>query len=297
MENESLIIRYIETTGRCNLNCPICVDRVRNYDMSLEDLYNIIGANKDILYGNRTWLDFNGEPLIDSSFFEKVKMLKEVGVIPMISTNGLMLNDENCKKLVLSGIDYLVVSISTLDHKLYHKMRGIDAHRIVIENIKKLKQYTDMYHSQMQIQAVAIDTGNLDVNSFVDYFHSLSIHAAVHNYTNRSMHSRMFFEVAHKKIERGQCIDLRQNIGILCDLNIVTCCCDFMGDNSLGNLRDYNYSVEKLIANGKLDQLLDKLKRHIYEGACENCSDWIYHQASSEEEYVTVYPLPGSNIR
>lgn len=265
--------------------------------MSTDELYRIVEANHNILRGNRTWLDFNGEPLLDNTFFEKVKMLKEAEVIPMISTNGLLLNDDNCKKLALSGIDYLVVSVSTLNRELYHKIRGIDALEMILGNIEKLKHYTDMYGSQMQIQAMAIDTGDLDVESFVNHFHSRGIHAAVHNYTNRSMNSRMHFNIEHQQIERGRCIDLKQNIGILCDLNVVACCCDFMGENSFGNLRDYGYSVEKLIANGKLDELLDKQEKHIYEGACRNCSDWIYHQALSKEEYVTVYPLPGSDIR
>ena len=59
----------------------------------------------------------------------------------------------------------------------------------------------------------------------------------------------------------------------------------------MGNLRDYDYSVKKLVENGRLDKIIDDLRNHRFNGACKNCSDWIYYQEGADEEYVTVYPV------
>lgn len=89
---------------------------------------------------------------------------------------------------------------------------------------------------------------------------------------------------------------IRSNIIILSNCEVVTCCCDFFAQNSLGNLRDYDYSVKKLMENGKLDNIISNLQNHIYEGACKNCSDWMYYQENATEEYVTVYPVAKKDV-
>lgn len=298
MEQEKLIIRYIETTGRCNLDCPICVDRYRNFDMPMPDFYALVDANSELINGNRVWLDFSGEPLVDPHFFERVAYLKEHGAIMQISTNGLLLNEAICKKLLNSGIDYLVVSVSTLDPAIYKKIRGIDALTTVLANVDLMCKCKAEIGAKMHIQGVAIDTGNLDIPTFVDYFHSRGMHAAVHKFTNRAQCSRLDFPIRHIPLptKRGACQGLKQNIAILANLDVVACCCDFMGRSTLGNLRDYDFSVEKLFADCGFDEMLAEQKRGIFRGACECCGDWIYHQKNSTEEYVTVYPLNGDPV-
>ena len=64
-----------------------------------------------------------------------------------------------------------------------------------------------------------------------------------------------------------------------------------MGRNSLGNIKDYNYSIDKVVNNGKLEELENNLRNHNYFGACAECTDWIYHQQYLKEKYVTVYLL------
>ena len=52
-----------------------------------------------------------------------------------------------------------------------------------------------------------------------------------------------------------------------------------------------DYSVKKLVENGRLDKIIADLRNHRFNGACKNCSDWIYYQEGADEEYVTVYPV------
>lgn len=289
-------IKYLETTGMCNYNCPICVERVRNFHMEQEDFYQIVDNNTNLFNKNGVWLDFNGEPLMDPLFFERVKYLKNKGIKVRISTNGALLNEKNRKALIESKLDYLVVSIATLDDKKYEQIRGVDNLHKVLENTLKLKEECIRNECEMEIQAVMIDTcDDFDRQKFIDFFHSKDIHVAFHNFTNRAETIKMDLmkenTVHDYTIERGLCVRLSENIGILCDGEVITCCCDFMGRNSLGNIKDYKYSIEELLKNGNLEKLEENLKNHIYTGACAECSDWIYHQENSKEKYVTVYPV------
>lgn len=241
------------------------------------------------------WLDFNGEPLVAPYFFKRVKYLKSRGLKVRISTNGSLLHETNRYALATSGIDYIVVSVSTLDRETYKRIRGIDNLSLVLSNLLSLKKDIERLNVQTELQAVMIDTcDGFDHNEFIRYFHDMGIHAAFHNFTTRaeSIEMNLSIENSHDySLKRSICKGLRSNIGILSNCEVFTCCCDFNGRNSLGNLQDYDYSVEMLLNNDKLDEIENNLKNHIYLGACADCSDWIYYQEDSIEKYVTVYPV------
>lgn len=289
MINE-LIIRYLETTGRCNYNCPICIDRTRNFYMSDNDFYSIVNKNREILFGQRLWVDFCGEPLMDSHIFERIRFLTSIGSIVQLSTNGSLLNDENIIKLINSGVDYVVVSIPSLYADVYKTLRGIDNLETVLNNLFKLKCYINESATTVQLQAVAIDIGkDFNRDEYIQFFHEKGIHTAIHQFTNRTHNSRINISIKHKLPKRAECIGLKHNIAILSDCEVVTCCCDLSGKNSLGNLRNFDYSVKELIKASRIDDIINKQKQHIYENVCNNCDDWIYYQKESTEEYVQVY--------
>lgn len=294
--NDDLIIKYIETTGKCNYSCPICIPKIRNYNFNMKEFQTIIDCNLDLFYKKAIWLDLNGEPLMDPDFFEKVKYMHSKGINTRMSTNGSLLNKENRKKLLESKISYVVVSIGTLDKDVYKKIRGIDNLSNVLNNLIELKKSADRINSKIELQAVMIDAGESDEKKeeFIKYFHSMGINVAFHKFTNRAKNVKLDIQPKYKrddKIVRGECKGLKSNLIILSNCEVITCCCDYMAQNSLGNLRDYDYSVRKLMKNGKLEQIISDLRNHRYNGACKNCSDWIYYQEGATEEYVTVYPF------
>ncbi len=291
---DELLIKYIETTSKCNYSCPICVERTRNCTLPMDEFYKIVDTNRDLFYKKAIWMDFNGEPLVDPYFFDRINYMHDKGINTRISTNGALLTKENCEKLAKSNISYVVVSVGTLDPKEYAEIRGVDNLPLVLKNLLELKKCVDKYHSKTELQAVMIDTGNGKKEEFIKFFHDKGINVGFHNFTNRSQSIKMDINPKKRDFEeykRGVCEGLRSNIIILSNCEVVTCCCDFFAQNSLGNLRDYNYSLKELMKNGKLDKLIENLENGIYEGACKNCTDWIYYQKDHKEEYVTVYPV------
>ena len=298
--SEELLIKYIETTSKCNYSCPICVSRTRNCHLDMNEFYSIVDNNINLFYKKAIWLDFNGEPLLDPYFFERVDYMHSKGINTRISTNGALLNEENRIKIANSGISYVVVSVGTLDPTVYKRIRGIDNLSNVLNNLIELKKCIDEKNAKTELQAVMIDTGNnLNREEFIEYFHKLGINVAFHNFTNRTKNIKLDLNPQNRNYnlyKRGECKGLRSNIIVLSNCEVVTCCSDFFAQNSLGNLRDYDYSLKKLIKNGRLEQIIDNLRNNKFVGACKNCSDWIYYQENPVEEYVTVYPVEKRNV-
>ena len=299
--NEELIIKSLETTSRCNYSCPICVSRTRNCDLDMKDFYSIVDNNLGIFQKKSVWLHFNGEPLVDPYFFDRAKYMHSKGIKTRVSTNGSLLNEENRYKVATSGISNFVISIGTLDSSMYKKMKGIDNLSEILNNTVELKNLIDKLNSKTELQAVMIDTGENPEkkDEFINYFHNLGINVAFHNFTDRAQNIKLNMAPKDKEFNsciRGECKGLISNIIILSNCEVVTCYSDFFAQNSLGNLRDYNYSVKELIRNGKLQQIISNLKNRRYNGACKNCSDWIYYQEGTTEKYVTVYPVEKKEV-
>lgn len=293
-------IMNLEITSICNYKCPICVKPARSGLMCMDEFYKIVNKNYHLFNENGVWLHFCGEPLTSPNLLKCVRYIKSMGAKVRLSTNGALLKENRWHELATSGLDYIVVSISTLDREIYKKIHGVDNFSLVLENILGFKQYIDYHKIPVQLQAVMIDIDNSsDFEKFTKYFHSYGINTAFHQFTNRANNVKMDFHGTRKHdytVKRDICQNLEKRICILSDCEVVTCTCDFEGQNSLGNLREYDYSLEKLIENGKLDELQTRLKNQVYLGTCANCSDWIYYQEGSVEKYVTVFPVAKSEI-
>ena len=291
MNDEDIIIRYIETTGRCNMRCPVCTKRIRNYDMPEEEYNFIVKRNKDLLKKQAVWLDFNGEPLMDKFIFERIKLLKLAGAEARISTNGVLLSEENIEKLIEAGPSMISVSVMTLDAQMYKIYRGSNDLALVLHNLLVLKQKADVSRKPIIIQAVKLDLKDKSENNkFIAYFHSLGIDVALHKFTNRAQNVILDLSEELPPLERHECVGLKQNIVILANCDVVTCCCDYCGNASIGNLKDYNYSVKQLVEQSGVFNYPTKRKQLLLT-VCEKCKDWLYYQKDTTEEYVELYPV------
>src|SRR5262245_29868778 len=101
----------IESTAKCNLFCPMC-PRENIYfpprDMELSLFRKIIDEGKDYLefavpYGV-------GEPLLNPEIYDMIAYCKSQGVPSGISTNATLLNEETSRRLIESGLDYIILA-------------------------------------------------------------------------------------------------------------------------------------------------------------------------------------------
>ena len=133
-----------ELNSSCNLKCPMCP----------------ISAESPKGKGKKTWFDFDffkeiidyasekgtrsiklnyiNEPLIRRDIIKFIKYAKSKKIIDIyFSTNGILLNDDLSKELILSGLTRIQISIDAVTQKTYDKVRpGGDLNK-VINNLKR----------------------------------------------------------------------------------------------------------------------------------------------------------------
>jgi|SaaInlStandDraft_2_1057019.scaffolds.fasta_scaffold03332_7 MoaA/NifB/PqqE/SkfB family radical SAM enzyme len=147
-----------ELWNECNAQCTFCrTDDGVIYDqnpenkgqvpipkgkMSLELYKEIIEQSKDhiliaVLY-------VNGEPLMYKGLYEAIQFASDRGVATLISTNGELLTENNIKKLLESGLDFVKIAISGFSQDIYTvQHRGCHIEKIK-DNLETLARLRDL---------------------------------------------------------------------------------------------------------------------------------------------------------
>ena len=94
----------LRLTGRCNMNCPICLASANDFteqDLPRDDIDTLMGK------GRRLKLDLMGaEPTLREDLADIIRDARARGHITALHTNGIKLGDrEYCKSLVDAGLD------------------------------------------------------------------------------------------------------------------------------------------------------------------------------------------------
>lgn len=100
-------------TNRCNLKCRHCYisaeDRSYASELTTEEAIDFI---HDLAEMKAPVLLFSGgEPLIRKDIFELGKLASDLGLRPVISSNGTLINDEVADKIKAAGFQYVGISI------------------------------------------------------------------------------------------------------------------------------------------------------------------------------------------
>ena len=125
-------IVQIETKATCNMGCQFCPYPIKKDKESvLEDksIYKLI----DDISRSKTSIDYItfsqfNEPLLDGRrVFDYISYAKKNGLKTLMITNALLLNKQrNIDRIIDSGVDYVKLSLQTLDEKTFSTVRGVD---------------------------------------------------------------------------------------------------------------------------------------------------------------------------
>ncbi|MHB8154891.1 MAG: radical SAM/SPASM domain-containing protein [Candidatus Omnitrophota bacterium] len=177
----------IEPTGNCNYRCIKCEQFTGTYtddgmvagskDMSFDDYRRIIDDIGDTLITLRLWN--YGEPLLNKNLFSMVEYAKTKDIFVAVSSNLSLLDQEASRRVVSSGLDYLIVSCDGATEQTYNLCHGRNYFKKVINNIETLirekkssgsklpfveLQFIVMRDNEGEIKAIAEVAGKLGVN-------------------------------------------------------------------------------------------------------------------------------------
>lgn len=154
-EKHKLIDLFWECTLSCNAKCKHCGSSAekKKYDGELtteeiktafKQIANDMDASKILI--NVT----GGEPLVRKDLCEVMEYAtNELGFHWGMTTNGILLNDENIEKLRKTNISTISISLDGLE-QTHDDFRGVPgSFEIIINNIKKLKKANYVKHIQV----------------------------------------------------------------------------------------------------------------------------------------------------
>lgn len=123
----------LETTNRCNLQCPMCPrthEPQAERDMPDELLYRVI-EEFAMLGGDHLYLYGLGEPLLDPRLFDLTRRCAELDIGTIVSTNGVLLDEQHRAALLDSPCDHLLIGIDGHTEETYDLYRpGGDLERV-----------------------------------------------------------------------------------------------------------------------------------------------------------------------
>lgn len=253
---------YLEITNVCNLDCSFCHKTKRQKKLMTEEEFEYLTEK---LRGKAKFLYFHlmGEPTLHPLLPKFIEIAKDKGFIPMLTTNGTLLNEKG---------QYL---LENLPHKISISLHAPEANpKFADENY--LKSCID-FAKQASIKGciIALRLWNLGTEasankSILNVLHSefSGEWAPIRGGSSLQLAPKLFLEWGEHfdwpdlnadSVDVGAdvfCYGLRNHIGVLVDGTVVPCCLDADGVISLGNLF-YNELYE--IVNSER-------AKNIYEG-------------------------------
>jgi len=134
----------VEVSTHCPAACLYCPHTLyrpvwQHRHMSLDDFRRLAAAfaKTEMIY-----LQGWGEPLTHPEFFEMVRLAKAAGCRVGLTTNGMLLDEEKCLRLVQEGVDIVAFSLAGVDEENDAIRQGTHFRQVVaaIQTLVRMKK-------------------------------------------------------------------------------------------------------------------------------------------------------------
>ena len=254
----------IEPTTSCNLRCPECPSGLRSFTRPTGMLES--GLFEDIinqLSPTLTYLTFyfQGEPYLNPSFLDMVKIAAGKNIYTSTSTNAHYLKDDVAKETVLSGLHRIIISIDGTSQETYQNYRiGGSLDKVIegTENLVKWKralqsktphiifQFLVVRHNEHQIgelyemaESLGVDEVKLKTAQIYDFENGSDLIPTQDKYSRYKKLLNGKFGIKNPML--NQCWQMWQSCVITWDGKIVPCCFDKDASHTLGNFQKESF--------------------------------------------------------
>jgi radical SAM protein with 4Fe4S-binding SPASM domain len=228
----------IESTTKCNLFCPMCLrERVQipPKDMELALFRKIIDEASDFLefavpYGL-------GEPLLNPEIFDMIAYCKNRGIPTVLSTNATTLNEENSRRLIEAGLDYLIFAFDGANRETYEMYRKGASFDKVRENIHTFLRVKRTMRSRIfcAVQMVALKENRKQAQDLIRMWRRVGVAVRIKKDEILNEGSAIPGAILNRPPVRHPCYHLwRGPMYITYDGTVFPCCYIFP-DEAIGN--------------------------------------------------------------
>ena len=139
LRNTFPYILFVDPYNKCNLKCPLCfrgkneiIERENKIDITTYE--KLINPLKKYLF--QIFLYNNSEPFLNKDIYRIINYNKINNIGTVVSSNLSLKIDP--KKMVESGLEYLIVSADGITQEIYEKYRVGGKLDVVVNNIKQI---------------------------------------------------------------------------------------------------------------------------------------------------------------
>ena len=274
---------YVEITNACNFNCIFCAKSKREIrTMSLDEIKHVLKEVKNVT--DLITLHIKGEPLLHPNLKEILEECNALNLKVNITTNGSMLLN-NIEALKCDSLRQLNISLHSIN-----KIEGINIdNKKYLSDIFKSVKILNEYNPKLYISYRLWNLKNISENE-ENYEILLSLEkeysikdlkeiAKANEYVtlkeNIFLNQDTEFKWPNINDEfisdKGRCLGLIKQIGILSDGRVVPCCLDQDGEITLGNI--FNQSINEIIDSSLAKEISTGfLENKVIHELCQKCT-------------------------
>ena len=277
---------YIETTNRCNLECPQCPTGLNITGREKGEMDE--GLFRSIIEEVGPWADTAvlhiwGEPLLNPKLETMIALAARRGVKPEISTNAMLLDEARARSILRSGLHRIYLCIDGVDETTYNQIRVGGDFAVVKRNIER---FLDLNHEAGCKVAARVQLIDIDLTRGQgDAFRRIWTRPGVEGVNIKAFDSwggRV--ESINALNQRGTactlpeqrypCPNLWYHAHIFCDGTLVCCDRDFDKSNPLGHvgegvLRAWRGEKMRALRRAHVSSKIDV-------DPCSACKEWAW---------------------
>lgn len=263
---------YLEITNICNKNCSFCPGTIREKKMMNNEEFSTI---IDKLQGVTEYIYFHlmGEPLLHPLLPEFIKLAKEKGYKPAITTNGTLLKNRG-KEIVEAGIYKVSISIHSFEEGTKEEYLSY------IENCLNFADYASKNGVLVALrlwnkggdESRNDETLELMHKKFNNEWHLGTRGARIRDKLHLEYGDKFEWPdmCAEDMGDKVFCYGLKDHFGILCDGRVVPCCLDREGIMTLGNILEED--INEILNSEKAQNILSGFReKQAVEELCRKC--------------------------
>ena len=274
---------YVEITNSCNFNCSFCAKSKREpKTMSLIEFKKVANEVKE--YTDLITLHVKGEPLLHPEIGNILDVCLEEGLKVNITTNGSLLlkKFESLKKLSLRQLN---ISIHSISQNETGDINESDYLSNIFEAVKILKEFNPellISYRLWNLKEISENSINYNVLSALEKEYGINDligEAKKNNFVELGSGIFLNQDIEFKwpnmedKVigDKGRCLGLKNQLGILSDGNVVPCCLDQDANILLGNI--FETSLESILNSDKVKIISEGfLNGKIIPELCKRCT-------------------------
>lgn len=259
---------YLEITNACNLDCPFCSNEKGHSFMSLDVVKDYLNQIKEI--SDYVYLHVLGEPTLHPDFDAIMDYCEEINLHVQLVTNGTLLVKhphlfEN-KALRKCSISLHSINNSQMKEEYFNFILNLLNKPL---NATLELRFYDFNNLDNDLKTFLNELQNVFGLKLTDKVNSYKLKENVYVYFNELFD---WPKMSDKTISNhGKCHGAIDQIAILHNGLVTTCCLDPYGQNYFGDLK--KNSLKEILSSKQYQEIVTNLRKQVLIlDLCKKCS-------------------------